>query len=492
MDNDDRLALDPGRPATVRRLLVIDDRGGLRRWLERTFDPAEVQISEAAAASAEVRRRVSDLQPDAIVVSSTVPPLPDLLDLPPLLPLVAVALAAPDLTAPSPFDDRWFDRISAPIDQEDFRRRLWVALKAAQDGRLAPALTIPKGGPADQELLVGPGAAMQSVLSSVSRLTHSDAPVLIEGETGTGKDLLARLIHHQSGRRARYFITIDCHGRGDVLERELFGDNPEFQVSRLRQAAGGTLFLQHVDRLPLSIQTKLLGRLRAAIPPAGEGIDVRLIAGATGNLEAAVAARAFREDLLALLGRVRIALPPLRERLEDIPHLASYFLNRFVAGTGQAPKSLSAIVSYVLARHQWLGNIRQLQGVLQRAAAFACKGEIELGDLPADFLSAVGSALLQATAAGPGRPSTTVPLADLHVLSGTLFQWARKDGQFQILPAIERELIIHAMAETGGNQVQAAKLLGITRATLRKRLHRFNIQRRTIYSAPTLVSGFPT
>jgi len=187
-----------------------------------------------------------------------------------------------------------------------------------------------------------------------------------------------------------------------------------------------------------------------------------------------VAARQFREDLFYRLNVVRIHLPPLRERREDIPLLVNYFLEKIAREQGHPPKSIASAAVKLLAAYHWPGNVRELENAIRRAHVMAKADAILPGDLPPELsgLPAGGTALPVADSAAGESPS-----GDAAALARQLFQWARRDPKLKIIPAVERELVIQALKETGGNQVHAAQLLGITRATLRKRIEKFGIQR---------------
>jgi len=192
-----------------------------------------------------------------------------------------------------------------------------------------------------------------------------------------------------------------------------------------------------------------------------------------------VAARQFREDLFYRLNVVRIRIPPLRERREDIGLLVSYFLKRFTEGQGGSPKSVSPEVLVALERYAWPGNVRELENVIQRATVLARGRVILLSDLPAevagtrDAQDAVPTVAPAEAGERAGAPAADDPAG----LARALFRWARQDAGRKVLPAVERELVVQALQETGGNQVRAARLLGMTRATLRKRIAKYHIQR---------------
>jgi DNA-binding NtrC family response regulator len=203
-------------------------------------------------------------------------------------------------------------------------------------------------------------------------------------------------------------------------------------------------------------------------------VDVRVIAATNKPLEAAVAAKQFREDLFYRLNVVRIPLPPLRERPDDIPLLVNYFLEKNARELQRPPKSVAASVIKMLEKYHWPGNVRELENAIRRAHVMAKSDAILLSDLPPEISGqGAGGALIPAVAGVAGEAATS----DAAVLARQLFQWARRDPKLKVIPAVERELVIQALKETNNNQVHAAKLLGITRATLRKRIDKFGIQR---------------
>jgi len=201
---------------------------------------------------------------------------------------------------------------------------------------------------------------------------------------------------------------------------------------------------------------------------------VRIIAATNKPLEQAVAARQFREDLFYRLNVVRLHIPPLRERREGIPLLVNYFLEKLARGQESAPKSIAPAASKALERYHWPGNVRELENAMRRALVVAKGDAILLSDLPAEI---GGQGQTPGSSASFPAAGLEAAATDAPALARQLFQWARRDPKLKVIPAVERELVIQALKETDGNQVQAAKLLGITRATLRKRIGKFAIQR---------------
>ena len=201
---------------------------------------------------------------------------------------------------------------------------------------------------------------------------------------------------------------------------------------------------------------------------------MRVIAATNKPLEAAVAAKQFREDLFYRLNVVRIHIPPLRDRRDDIPLLVNYFLKKISREQQQPPKSIATSVLKTLEKYHWPGNVRELENAIRRAHVMAKSDAILLSDLPPEISGqGSGTGILPVS----GEPAGSLSHTDAAALARQLFQWARRDPKLKIIPAVERELVIQALKETNDNQVHAAKLLGITRATLRKRIDKFGIQR---------------
>jgi two-component system nitrogen regulation response regulator GlnG len=201
-------------------------------------------------------------------------------------------------------------------------------------------------------------------------------------------------------------------------------------------------------------------------------VDVRVIAATNKPLEAAVAAKQFRADLFYRLNVVRIHIPPLRERLDDVPLLVNYFLEKIAREQQRKPKSIAANVIKALEKYHWPGNVRELENAIRRAHVMAKSDAILQSDLPPEISGRGGSGATP-LAAAVGEATADAAAA----LARQLFQWARRDPKLKVIPAVERELVVEALKEAGNNQVHAAKLLGITRATLRKRIEKFGIQR---------------
>ncbi|MEO6182101.1 MAG: sigma-54 dependent transcriptional regulator, partial [Verrucomicrobiota bacterium] len=375
-----------------------------------------------------------------------------------------------------------YDYLLKPFDVPRLKQIVFGALQAARAMKQVVSYP-PLFDPEDHELgIIGRSEAMQKVYKLIGQLATSDATALITGESGTGKELVARAIYQHSQRSAQPYLAINCAAIPEnLLESELFGhERGAFtgaaaqRIGKFEQCHRGTLFLDEIGDMTHATQTRVLrvlqsGRFERVGGNQPIQVDVRVIAATNKGLEAAVAAREFREDLYYRLNVVRVELPPLRERREDIARLAHYFLERIGGKSGRAP-ALAAQSLKALEQYHWPGNVRELENAMQRATVVA-KGNVILpGDLPLEIVGQrdVDSSL---------RLDATGKSSDLNALGQKLFQWARRQPDLKVLPAIERELIIQALIETNGNQIQAAKLLGITRATLRKRVEKFKIKR---------------
>ena len=366
----------------------------------------------------------------------------------------------------------------------NFKPVVDAALKSQQEMRAAttfkPQLTVEE----HQDSIVGKSAAMQQVFKMVGRVSHSDAPVMITGESGTGKELVARAIHHYSQRSSKNFVAINCAAIPEnLLESELFGhEKGAFtgavtqRIGRFEQSHGGTLFLDEIGDMPIALQGKILRVLQdGEFARVGSATtlksDARIIAATNKNLESDVANKLFREDLFYRLNVVRIQLPPLRQRVEDIRLLAEYFLKK-VATTKHLPRlQLSEEAVRVLETHPWPGNVRELENTIQRASVLASSDLLLPKDIPIGTAELSNDAIAATADLTSGRAISTEEAIEV------LIQAAQANPEGELLPWLEREFTIYAMKSTKGNQVRSAKLLGITRATLRKRIERFGITR---------------
>jgi PAS domain S-box-containing protein len=307
--------------------------------------------------------------------------------------------------------------------------------------------------------ILGKSPAMLEVFELVSSAANSEAPVVIYGESGTGKELVAAAIHRLGPRRKGPFIKVNCAALSEsLLESELFGhvkgaftDADRTRVGRFEAAHGGDIFLDEIGDLPLSTQVKLLRVLQEKeIEKVGDhrpiAIDVRILAATNKDLASLMAEERFREDLYYRIGVIPVHLPPLRERSEDIPLLVDAFINRIRLKTGKAITGISQEALEILMGYDWPGNVREMINVIEYVFVLCPEGEILSNQLPARLSGKTSSV---------GRKRHIAPQADV---------------------ANERRRLVEALTATGGNKSAAAKMLGISRVTLWKRLKAHDIQ----------------
>lgn len=349
-----------------------------------------------------------------------------------------------------------------------------------------------------RETIIGTSPAMQGVFKMIGRVSRSDAPILITGESGCGKEIVATAIHKFSQRATKEYVAINCAAiPGDLLESELFGhEKGAFtgataqRVGRFEQCDGGALFLDEIGDMPLPVQSKILRVLQEGEFSRVGGnqtlrVDVRIIAATNKDLELEVEHHRFREDLFYRLNVVRIHIPPLRERREDIPLLVDFFLQRIADQRGAEKIRVTDDALQLMESYDWPGNVRELENTIQRACVLANNNvllpkDIPLGRVPRRIETpapepAPTPVLPPPAAAEPPTPASPGKITVDEAVE-TLLDAAAADGELQLLPWLEREMTKFAMTRVGGNQVRAAKLLGITRGTLRKRLERYEIK----------------
>jgi two-component system nitrogen regulation response regulator GlnG len=326
--------------------------------------------------------------------------------------------------------------------------------------------------------LVGTGAAMLETFKTIGRVAQSEASVLLRGESGTGKELVARAIHYHSRRREGPFVAINMAAiPSELLETELFGHERgaftgavDARAGCFREAEGGTLLLDEIGDLGLALQGKLLRVLqqREVTPVGGRRplpIDVRILAATHQDLERAVAEGRFREDLYFRLNVVPIRVPALRERREDIPALVAHFTERFARELGVPRRWPTAAALERLCAHHWPGNVRELENVIKRALVLA-RGDVVT---PEDLDLAVQPGASRPDWAELVRQELLERLAAPGPVAGRGPYW-------HFVERLERCVIESALRRSGGNQIQAARALGINRNTLRKKLSDLGIE----------------
>lgn len=385
------------------------------------------------------------------------------------IPVIAMTAFADLDQAVSAFQKGVFEYLPKPFDLEQVISVVERAVAVDSDSEAVPESK-------SSNRLLGESQAMQEVFRTIGRLSRSDISVLITGETGSGKEVVARVLHEHSPRMKGPFVAINTAAiPAELLESELFGhEKGSFtgahsrRVGRFEEAAGGTLFLDEIGDMPLPLQTRLLRVLAEGdyYRVGGRDLlraDARVIAATHQDLEEKVAAGSFREDLYHRLNVIHIGLPPLRDRSEDIAILARRFLAQVATELGLEEKRLRPETIKVLESYRWPGNVRQLLNLCRQLCVMAPGDQIFPEDLPADMF-------------GNGAG-----LSDKAEWTDALRHWARKElvsGKTELFGRaqddLERVLIDCALEQTGGQRQKAAELLGLGRNTLTRKLQKFD------------------
>jgi two-component system response regulator HydG len=354
-----------------------------------------------------------------------------------------------------------FDYLPKPLDREGVRHTIE---RAMEQSRIEMGLGLARQS-VDAEGawgMVGRSPAMTKVFNIITKIARNIHPILILGESGTGKELAARAIHFSSARKDRPFIPIDCVALVPTLmESELFGHEKgsftgadRANEGLLRIAEGGTVFFDEVADVPVELQGKLLRALQEKeVRPVGSTkrirIDVRVIAATNRNLEKEIREGRFRKDLYFRLNVVTLKLPPLRDRMEDIRPLVETFLERIAKSSGQPKRDVSAEAYRILQSYSWPGNVRELQNFVERAVALSSADQLQ----PIDFPTEISSRVLRSFSSG------NEPL--------------RRVGRVLPIAEIEKHAIVNAVFEAKGDKLLAARMLGIGKTTLYRKLRQY-------------------
>jgi two-component system response regulator AtoC len=469
------LAVEP----EPKRVLIADDELNMRRVLEAILRREGYDVLTAAngldalaGMSRDVHTVITDLKMPGLdgmgLLKKLSTDYPD-------VPVVMITAHGSVENAVEAVKLGAFDYLEKPFEQEQIRQVVAKALStfalARRDAR--PEEVTGRG----RFRLIGESSAIKQIYAVVEKVANTPSTVLITGESGTGKELIARALHENSSRHGGPFIKINCAAIPKTLmESELFGyDKGAFtgavgaKPGRFELAHGGTLFLDEIGEIPVEMQVKLLRVLQESEFERVGGIktikvDVRLVTATNRDLLQEIAAGAFREDLFYRLNVVPIHIPPLRERREDIPLLADHFIAKFNERlrkqvTDMAPDAVERLVA-----HQWPGNIRELENLMERTVLF-CEGpQIRVSDLPPE-ISHLVPVPLPAPPAAPEAGATPTPPA------GSLKEAVRAQTE-----RVERELIQRALDETGGNVTQAARKLKISRKSLQTKMKEFGLR----------------
>jgi two-component system NtrC family response regulator len=446
-------------------ILVVDDDSSLRRVMKIQLEEAGYTVLLAADGD-EAWKMLQDTQPQLVITDMRMPTtglelLKRVTEAEMPTTVIVVTAFGTIETAVEAMKMGAYDYVTKPLD---FDALLAVVKRAMERQNLIEEVRTLRSALDERygfEGIVGRSKGLLQVLNQAARVSRTEATVLIAGETGTGKELVARAIHHNSRRSARPFVAINCGAiPRELVESELFGyvrgaftGALTNKQGRIEAADAGTLFLDEVGELPLDAQVKLLrvlqeGELAKLGANAPVKVDVRVIAATHRNLRAMVEDGSFREDLYYRLAVVPLRIPPLRERKEDIPELIDVLMER-ARRRHDAPKlRLAPQAQQALIQYRWPGNVRQLENVVERLVVLSPSDVITREDLPEEL-----------------TPSP----------NGQAMRWPDLPDEGISLEAVERDLISRALERFGGNQTQAAKFLDISRRTLIYRMEKYNL-----------------
>jgi two-component system nitrogen regulation response regulator GlnG len=461
------------------QLLLIDDDLALTREQVRQAFPAPAHTVAVADTGAAGLEHVRARPPDVILLDLRLPDQSGLdvyrqiRDIDGRIPVVFVTIARTADAAIEAMKLGAYDYLFKPLDPYRLRLVVGEALEVGRRMRQPAVLTEIAPDPDVEGAIVGSCPAMQEVYKAIGRVAAQDVPVLITGESGTGKELVARAVYQHSCRAKAPFLALNCAAIPEnLLESELFGHEKgaftgadRRRIGKLEQCNGGTLFLDEVGDMPPAVQAKMLRALQEqAFERVGGNetvrTDVRLIAATHRDLKAWSEEGKFRPDLYYRLGVFAIHLPPLRERGEDLPLLVRYYVRRFSRELGREVCEVAPEVLERLRSYPWPGNVRQLQSVLKQALLQAHGATLLPVFLPALTGEASGPVT---TLPATGDPSLETFIR-LCLTSGEGDLYAETHRQ------VDRLLLTRVLEDTGGNQLQAARRLGISRDTLRRRL----------------------
>lgn len=442
-------------------VLVIDDEPDIRELLAITLRRMGIRVVEAeslARARALLREETCHL-----VLTDMKLPDGNGLDLVDFiqehhahLPVAVITAHGNMEAAIRALKNGAFDFVAKPIDLQVLRSLVDVGLKLGMYGDQIDRRS--------RDTLIGDSPAMRDIRSKIVKLARNQAPIFISGESGTGKDLVARLIHAKSPRADKAFVVVNCGAiPAELMESEFFGHRKGSFTGAIadkqglfQTADGGTLFLDEVADLPLSLQVKLLRAIQEkSIRPVGAQneirVDVRILSATHKNLAELVRDGLFRQDLFYRINVIELNVPPLRERRGDIPALAECILNRLTAANGLPPKRVSESAMQTLAQYDFPGNVRELENVLERALALCDGSMIQSGDL------LLSPGIAAAPVPRPPQPEGGMPLDHM-------------------IDEVEKTAILEALEKTRWNKTAAARHLGLTFRALRYRLKRLGLE----------------
>ena len=468
-------------------LLVVDDEPSVRHVFSRVFEKSGVTLLTASSGG-EGLELVAQHEPDAVILDVMLPDRPglevlkDIQAIDSTLPVIFITGSGTSETAIEATRLGAFDYLVKPLD---FNEVEGLVRRAFEIRRLArePVTLGPEPGElaTSGDALVGSCAAMQAVYKAIGRAAPQMVTVLIHGESGTGKELVARAIYQHSNRSDGPFLAVNCAAIPEaLLESELFGHEKgaftsadRRRIGKFEQCSGGTLFLDEIGDMPLSLQGKILRVLQNQTFEHVGGnetirADVRIIAATNRDLENMVSQGTFRADLFYRLNIYTIMLPPLRARQDDLPLLINHFLARANHELGRQVRTVAPEAINMLRCYPWPGNVRELQSVLKRAVL-----QTAGPTLLVDFLPQL--CMVEEPRAQGVPDAVSIPSSEWESFIDDQIAAGSQTLCDEAIALTERQIITGVLRRTGGNQVQASKILGITRTTLRSKMRTLGV-----------------
>lgn len=479
------------------RILIVDDEATQRRLLEAVVTKAGYEVEVAAGGSEAIDRLLSgEGGIDAVILDLSMPVVDgiDVLEaVHPLMPELPIIMLTSHSSIKNVVDAMGAganDFLIKPASAERIRSAIEAALGTGALVGEIEAVEHELGAQRGFSGIVGSSPVTLETIEFAKRASRSGIPVLLEGESGVGKEVFARAIAESSVRGDKAFIAVNCGAIPEnLVESILFGHEKgaftganDKHIGMFQKADGGTLFLDEVGELPLDIQVKLLRAIQEGeIDPVGAKapikVDIRIISATNKNLQSRVSNEEFREDLYYRLAVFPILIPPLRDRAEDIPALAKYFVDRIVAMEKLESKHLSPEAMELLMAYEWPGNIRQLQNALFRAVIMSDSIEVGVDG----FLHLIGRDAAQESAVQraqmPHTPTLT-PSQALGVGIDTLVLH-NGDGHIRTLAEVEAEQITRAVKHYHGRMSEVARRLGIGRSTLYRKMEEIGLKEKS-------------
>ncbi|MBI5057485.1 MAG: sigma-54-dependent Fis family transcriptional regulator [Nitrospirae bacterium] len=470
-------------------LLIVDDEKSVRYSFKRMFEDDFRVLTAEDGLSALNILETSFIGIDIIFIDVKMPNmggielLQKIRQMTKNIPVIVMTAFGDSETAIEAMKEGAFDYLTKPLDSNQLKEVIEKALTSIRLQQEVLCYGNAEELSGNQDTIVGKSQAIVDVCKMTGQVASTELPVLISGESGVGKELVARAIYNHSNRKGQPFMAVNCAALPEgVVESELFGcEKGAFtgaekkRVGRFEQCDRGTIFLDEIGDMSISTQSKLLRVLQdGSFQRVGSNetirTDVRIIAASNKNLHDEVHKCKFREDLFHRLNVFSLHIPPLRERREDVPVLSGYFLSKAMKETGKQIKGFSPDAMKLLMSYIWPGNVRELENVVRRAVVIS-SGEI-LG---------VNDLLLYTE---PDRKEFK-ELTDVigNIFETTAFSKNPSNRYNAIISTVEKCLIEKALKITKGNQVQASAMLGITRVTLRKKIQEYNIQNNNNHSA---------